>query len=136
MNHACLCSFCHSFFFLPFFPLLFNFRIFCLPNTVIQTHALTFAAVSSFTITHLRHMSRLTWCLKMPVGTSLLEVISLAQLQIALSLCKCFFSLLIFKKSVKYCQVIVVLTLLWYACANKTEIFATVLDSSQENLSG
>lgn len=134
MNHACLCSFCHKFCWSFFFSLI-HFRISCLPNTMIQICALTFAAVNLFTITHLRHMSRLTWCLKTLVGISLLEGISLAQLRIALSLCKYFFILLVFQKSVKHCQVIVVLTALWYICVNKIIFFATVLDSSPENLS-
>lgn len=89
---------CNTFFFS-----LIYFRISCLPNTMIQICALTFAAVNLFTITHLRHMSRLTWCLKTLVGTSLLEDISLAQLQIALNLCKYFYILLFFQKSVKHC---------------------------------
>lgn len=42
------------------FFFLIYFRISCLPNTVIQICALTSAAVSLFTITHLRRMSRLT----------------------------------------------------------------------------
>lgn len=86
-----------------FFLFFICFRISCLPSTVIQICVLTFAAVSLFTTIHLRRMSRLTWCLKMLVGTSLLEVISLAQLQIALNLCKYSYVLLVFQNSVKHC---------------------------------
>lgn len=77
----------------------FNFsRSFCLRSWGIQTSPLTFAAVNLFTITHLRHMSRLTWCWEMLANDFALEAISSAQLQMALSWCKCSWSFLLLLK--------------------------------------